>query len=62
MDEVQTLIVFAFSVNLQELNGIYLKNVYINSHDLGTITKMLTMEEQSLKVKAVVCHFYSIEF
>ena len=52
----------AFSVNPQELKGTYLKNVYINPHDLDTITKMHIMEEQLLNVKAVVCHFDSIEF
>lgn len=45
----------AFSVtNPQELKGIYLKDVYINSYDLGTITKM---HKQSLNVKAVFLAF-----
>lgn len=51
----------AFSVtNPQELKGIYLKDVYINSYDLGTITKM---HKQSLNVKAVFFwHVYSVGF
>lgn len=39
-----------------------MKGIYINSYDPGTITKMHKIAKQSLNVKALFCHFYSVEF